>query len=410
MYQESSSMDIIRRYYFLGLASLPLWLITTHRVLDNNFNDFFGFFAVVIIIISYAGGTKIKLPKYILPLVLLILYYVIWDAINGIYNFLSIRQVLIYLVRFKWLHLIATLLLIENTQFDKNFIQTVIIIFKITIITAFIVSAIQFFIDPFFLTPKGVDEILLMQDIHDIRYGSIFRYESSNGVGMSFIPIMSILIGFHLYKNNNLNILWILMAAFIVFATKSRYVYLNFFVILIQYPLIRGIQLNKLMRILILLIFTTLAFYYTLNYVGFRIDEFFRDRLLSESAYTRLVAIELFAKFFPESPYFGTGVHLTDSVIRALAGRSSQIHIGYLAHLYSFGIVGSIMLFVFWYMILRYFRSVAISTKYYGSLFAFITFLIANLTLVQYNIYHYGLLLAFVFNKTIQDEDIIYHS
>ena len=43
--------------------------------------------------------------------------------------------------------------------------------------------------------------------------------------------------------------------------------------------------------------------------------------------------------------------------------------------------------------------------NYYGSLFAFITFLLGNVTLVNYLIYSYGLLFAFIFNKFINDKE-----
>ena len=136
-----------------------------------------------------------------------------------------------------------------------------------------------------------------------------------------------------------------------------------------------------------------------LSLVGFDVEGYVEQRLLANSASTRLLAFEIFQKFFGRNPWFGSGVHLSNEVIVALAGRSSQIHVGYLAHLYSYGIIGSFLVFGFWLLIFIRFRRTALRTAYWGSVVGILVFLWANVTLVTYQIFTYGIMMSFLFDR-----------
>jgi len=97
-------------------------------------------------------------------------------------------------------------------------------------------------------------------------------------------------------------------------------------------------------------------------------------------------------------------VHLTEEIKEASkAVGSSQIHVGYLSHLVSFGIVGSFFMFGFWFLLAKKLYKSAKYTKYWGSFFAFLIYLWAQTTLVYYSIFFYGLIFAFVFDKYVKD-------
>ena len=142
-------------------------------------------------------------------------------------------------------------------------------------------------------------------------------------------------------------------------------------------------------------------------YLGYDFLDWYNTRLLAEGSIketTRFKAIENFIVFFPREPIFGTGVHLTDEILSASKSvGSSQIHVGYLSHLVSYGLVGSFFLFGFWYLIAKKLLITAKQTNYWGSFFAFLTFLWAQATLVHFSIFYYGLIFALVFDKYIQD-------
>ena len=128
-------------------------------------------------------------------------------------------------------------------------------------------------------------------------------------------------------------------------------------------------------------------------------NKYVEDRILSKSADTRLLAVDLFLKYFPQKPMFGSGIHVDDNLRRELAGRSSQIHVGVLSHLYEFGIIGSLLFFLAWFFIAKKFYITAKTTGQYGIFIGFLCFLFANLTLVEYSMFYMGIIFLFIFNR-----------
>ncbi len=399
-------MDTVRKYYFIAFSFLPLFQFVAQEFLHKNIVNLFGLIGVMIYFVHILKGDSLKYPKYLIPFILLIIYYAIWDFVNG-----DIKEIglFTYFYRNSWLYSLVLLILIENTSFDKQFIDRIIIIFKGTIVVAFVVVLFQLIIDPYFLMPEETKHtyLYLSTGQYEIRLQSIFGYIAPNEVGYSLIPIISILIGYYLLKNEAFSLIWLFMAGIVFFGTKTRFIYLNFFIILLQYPLIHGIKIKKTFRVIIFSLFSSIVMLIVLQSIGFSVEEFIEKRLFSESSSTRLLAVEMFVNFFPENPFFGTGIHVGDELSRAIGGRSSQMHVGYLSHLYEYGFVGSILLFYFLILVLRKFYVDSRITLYYGSFFSFLTVFVANLTLVHFSIFNYGLLFAFIFNKYINDQ---YHS
>lgn len=350
------------------------------------------------------SGSKFRYPKYLLFLIPLSIYYFIWNIVNGELDDLSPVEIINYIYHFRWIYLICFLILVENTFFDDKFISDLVVIIKVTIVLAFIFSFIQLIYDPSFFTPDELRIRYLLRSQYNMRLTSIFGFLSWSELGISFVPLVSILIGYYLHKKIELHYLWLVLAGLVIFSSKSRWVYLNFIVILMQYPLVKGIDFRKVLRLSIIGVFTIVASILILQSVGFYITEFIEQRLLSETASTRLLAIEMFTNFFPKNPFFGSGLHVSEELSKAIGGRSSQIHVGYLSHLYEYGIVGTLFIFGFWILIFKDLYITARRSNYYGSLFAFIAFLVANLTLVYYSIFYYGLLITFIFNKYFKDQ------
>ncbi|MGC9471149.1 MAG: hypothetical protein ACP5D1_06370 [Bacteroidales bacterium] len=399
-------MNVIKRYYFIVLAFFPYIEIVFSEFIGIDFPNLFGTIGILLVIIFVYSSDKYLIPKYFLPLLLLSLYYLVWDIINGTFVNLGGQEIFLYIFRSKWLHTLAYLFLIENTFFDEKFIKTILIIFKATIIIAFIVSIIQFFVDPYFLMPEKIKLAYMGRGQYELRLNSIFGYLSTTEVGNSFIPIISIIIGYYLYLKKKLNITWLLMAGFVVFANKSRYLYVNFLLIIIQYPLVNGMNISKVIKISIILFTSFIGFLYFAQIIGFDVNTFIQERLFSKTASTRLLAVELFLEFFPKNPFFGTGELVTQDLLWAIRGRSSHIHVGYLSHLFAFGIVGTIFLVWFLYDLGIKLYKTSKETMYYGTLFAFLCILFTNLTGTNFGFYHYGLLLAFIVDKYINDKEI----
>ncbi len=402
-YSEKSMSDV-KRLFFLTLALFPLLQYLSIEYLHRAFDLLFGFLGTALLLVYIINGTKIVFPKYILIYIIIAVYYLGWDIANNKMGTLS-SGVLTYIYSAVNIHVISILLLIENTKFDKRFIDSVLLIFKITIVIAFIVSVIQFTVNPFFFTPKELVAEYFNRGFFDIRRTSIFGYISPNEVGKSLIAIVAIMIGYSLKIKKPVNVIWLILAGVVFFTTNSRWVYLNFMIILLQYPIVNGINTKKVLLYALIAVMALSAIYISLRALNYDINAYIKGRLLSESAETRFIALKAFAEYFPKNPFFGSGVHVGEDLRRVIFGRTSQIHIGYLSHLYEFGLIGSFFLFSAWFLITRYFYRTAKQSGYYGSLFAFIAFLAGNLTLVIYSIYCYGLLYAFIFNKYINDKE-----
>jgi hypothetical protein len=399
-------MDLVKEYFLYLLALSPVFAFLVNEInviFLPSWPGVLGVFGIGLLLTSMISGVRNRIPQYIIPLILYVLYQFGWDIAKGVFSDINARNLIAYIFNFSWLHLLSVLIIIENTRLDEVFIQRLISIFKLTIIAAFAASLIQFFLNPFFLMSDQQVAHWKLVSIYEIRLNSIFAPLGNTGMGESFIPILSILIGYYLFRQKKLQWYWLIMAAFVVFTNKSRFVYLNFLIILLQYPLLVKIKLLRIIKVVIGIFIAGILLVYLAEGFGYDMQRLLMDRILGESATTRFLAFELFAEYFPKNPIFGTGGHYENDLLRAIGGRSSGIHVGYLAHLYNFGIVGSIMLFGFWFMILRMFYLTAIKTRYFGSFLAFLAFLVANLTLVHYSIYFYGLLFAFVFNSYLSD-------
>jgi hypothetical protein len=66
--------------------------------------------------------------------------------------------------------------------------------------------------------------------------------------------------------------------------------------------------------------------------------------------------------------------------------------------------VGSILLFGFWFTAVRFLYKRAKITKFYGSFYAFLMLIWANVTLVTYEIFFCGHYLCLIFDKYYWDK------
>jgi len=337
-----------------------------------------------------------------------ILYIIIWSFYNGIYErsgFLTNKNLI-------YISTLFIIIIIYNTNFEERFIKNSILIIKITVIVAAIVSLIQFynssFLDANPLWDKwGGFESAFTGTLYEVRRSSIFGYVDQNEIGLSYMPILSVLIGFLLYNKTKFFWFFLILGGISAVLTNGRYIMFAFILITLQILIYQKSGIKGIVKFIFFIFFIFLFFYQVLDILGYDFNAWYNQRLLSEGSFnetTRYKAYENFLFFFPKNPYFGTGVHLTEEIKEASkAVGSSQIHVGYLSHLVSFGIVGSFFMFGFWFLLAKKLYKSAKYTKYWGSFFAFLIYLWAQTTLVYYSIFFYGLIFAFVFDKYVKD-------
>jgi hypothetical protein len=353
-------------------------------------------------IILVVKKQKIVIPDGLYLLIGWIIYRLVWEIVRGSIYTEGVLEIL-RISRFSAIYF--AIVIIYNTSFSEKFIKNSFLFFKITVLATISVSIIQIF-DPSFLDAKSYfksDFIRNTKSIYEVRRSSIFGFIDANALGLSFIPIVSILIGHQVIRYGNPPYKYIVLSGLVAILSNTRYVMIAFTLVALQVIVsYRYGIVKRLKNILYVVIFLIVLLLLT-SYLGYDFYEFYRTRLFSEGSITettRYAAIINFLEFFPQYPIFGNGYLYDPEVIAAsMKFGSSHIHVGYLSHLVAYGVMGCFFLFGFWFMLLKRLFKNARLTGYWGSFYAFLTFLLAFATFSQPSIFYYGLLYAFVFDK-----------
>jgi hypothetical protein len=393
------------RNIFLGMLFTPLfgYLYLVVFKLPKTILHFYVFITLLFGIFYILHKKQLVIPKFTWLLFVYATYRLFWLQISDAHHHpltLIYYSILNYSILF-------IVVIIYNTHFTDKFIEQSIRLIKVTVILAAIASVIQIF-DPGFLNVWEYLDKEMEGTIYTFRRPSIFGFVDSNELGLSFIPLASVLIGFLLIKKNRSYILFTLLVGLIALLSNGRYVIVGFLILSLQYLFYYKIKIKGIIRYILYISFAGFVLYFLLMYFGYDYSIWYEKRLFAEGEFsetTRFGAFFTFAKFFPQNPIFGTGVHLTDEIKEAsLKIHSSQIHVGYLSHLVSYGIFGSFFLFGFWYLLAKRLYKTAKLTNYWGSFFAFLIYFWAQFTLVNYSIFFVGLLFALIMDKYYLDQ------
>ncbi|MDY0278150.1 MAG: hypothetical protein RBQ97_08695 [Acholeplasma sp.] len=310
--------------------------------------------------------------------------------------------------------LVVLIFIIQNTKFTSKYIKFLINIIGYTILIAMIVTIIQVFNFEFLNAnylwnqDKALTKGAL--DIYNIRRNSIFGYIDPNELGLSFFPLLSVFIGHKLKnKDNRFLLLFVFAGGVIAFFSNTRYVMVAYIIVILQVLVYRRTTMLATIKALLLIGFVSIALYFVIIEMGYDIGDWADQRLFREGTFresTRFLALQNFLIFFPQNFLFGYG-YLTNSLqIASNSIGSSQIHVGYLSALVYFGLVGCFFLFGLWFLLFKSLYKTAKATNYWGSFFAFLVFLWANLTLVMFSLFYYGILIAIVFDKYYKDSHV----
>ncbi len=363
----------------------------------RHFATLFGFALVFL---------KYKVPNFSYLILLFSIYFSVWPIITGLQEE---RTFLIQFLRNPYTATFFILIIVYNTNFNEKIIRYSIFILKVTVVISLIVSVIQVFDETFWnaALTKNPEEYRFANNLYLHRRSSIYGYIDPNALGLAFIPLLSVLIGKQLYEGDNKYILFLIMGGIVALLSNGRYIIVGFLILTLQVLLQSRVKIKSFVKYTTVITISIIAFTYSLTYLGYDFKDWGETRLFAEENIfetTRYHAIETFALFFPEAPIFGTG-GMTEEILDASAKvGSSHIHIGYLSHLVSFGIFGCFFLFGFWFLLFKRLYKTAKITGYWGSFFAFLTFLWSFTTMSQSSIFFYGLIFALVFDKYYTDK------
>jgi hypothetical protein len=390
--------------YFLLLTPLIGLVYSEVLRLPKNM-----YYISVFIFLFYGIFYRIKarniiIPKFLNYILIFGIYRLIWNSLTYDYEyyfnfiFYSSIDFATYFI----------LVIIYNTHFDQKFIDKSIKIVKYVLVLTLIFSVSEFFFTGVFRFGRGImdDSDILRGSIYTVRRYSLFRYVESNAMGLSFIPLLSILIGYLFKTNSKTFFVFLLMGLIIAFLTNTRYVIVGGIIVTLQLGLYYRDRIVGITRTIIVSVIVLFLLFQFLFFVGYNIDEWFTRRIFFEESITettRYKALTNFAYFFPQRPIFGFG-SMTEEILEASrAVGSSHIHVGYLSHLVAYGLFGSFFLFSFWYHIIKNLYYNAKITQYWASFFAFLAFFWSFATMSQSSILYAGLIYAFVFDKYFID-------
>lgn len=352
---------------------------------------------------------KIRVPNFAFFALYFVGFLFIWTFFNGDFER---RGLFAILLNNTHIAIFFIIIIIYNTNFSKSFIQNTKKVFKITVLMAAIVSIIQIFDTnflnawPYWNPERGAT--YLLADIYTHRRSSIFGFIDRNSLGLSFIPLLAVLVGYMLYVKDKKYYIYLILGGLTALLSNGRYIMAGFLIITFIILVVQKVKITGFYKYAFVLFVIGFLLYQALFFFGYDFKSFYEKRVFHEGSLyetTRYKAIGNFLIFFPKTPIFGTGVHLTDEIRGASRDvGSSQIHVGYLSYLVSYGIVGSIFLFGFWFILAKKLYRTAKFTGYWGSFFAFLTFFWAQATLVLPSIFFYGLIFALVFDKYFQDK------
>ena len=393
----------VTNIYFYLLSFSPLLAFFQKKVTDVDYYSWMSVFTLMLFCLFFAECTvtrkRIKTHLYMIPLLFTGLYVFIWGFFNGV---LKAEGVIGHIINNDLFVIAAALIILENTDFDKKLVNNIFFIIKASMFIACFFTFLQIIYKPYFavypsyLPTTGLD---IAHTFFGARRKSMFGYLHRLGVGVSFVPIFATFLSVNLLNKVNMKkyVLYVFCASIVCFGSNARWVMLNFIVVIGMVVFDAKNKIHGFLKYFLVGCITVLFFAVFIQALGFDFSSIVEHRLKSGDQ-GRLHSLQVFSAFFKQNPIFGRGYHITSVDSYALSA-SGQIHIGYLAHLDQWGLVGSLFRFSFWFMFLCNLWRGARKSKFYGAFFAFVTFLLANITLVHYSLIHYGILLSFMFHQ-----------
>ena len=256
------------------------------------------------------------------------------------------------------------------------------------------------------MNPRAYNESAISdaisEDLYLNRRTSIFGFITPTAIGLSFIPLFSVLIGHMLMRREKIYFVYFFLGGMVALLSNARYIIIGLIIISIQILLSGRYRVISFIKYLLLSLMTIFIFIKVLNYLDYDLNEWYAKRLFPERSIketTRYKAIGNFLTFFPQNPIFGTGGTTEEIKEASRQVGSGHIHVGYLSSLVSYGIFGCLFLFGFWYFLAKELYRTAKITNYWGSFFAFLMFLWSFATMSMPSIFFYGLIFALIFDR-----------
>lgn len=393
---------LLKNLFLILYPFYPLWAWVTNVIIKKPIEPVVNIIFLPLALYYIIVVNK-KLPKYLVFLIIFTIYHLVSVYLNNVipkdtnwvYFILSDPNVLAC----------AIFVVIENTDFDKEFIARMNKRMVLIVIISFAVSLVQIK-NPEFFFNTNTDQDLFY--VGENRNFSIYSWVNLNSAGITFPILIAILIS--VYKNNKLISPVVIACGIAVsFLTRARFVMISIVVALSQLFLSTKRSLIKRAAVVFALVFSVFSIWVIAEKLGFDVNEVINNRILEkdsdmESAKSRVLSYEVFLTVFPEHPFIGVGPETREDVVTMLGGEAPLIHVGYLSYLYFYGIAGCFFIFFALYQLLKDAWVVGKKHSFWGSFYGLISFCLANWTFVYFNFTEMGIVLAIIYIRHYKSE------
>ncbi|NDP27603.1 MAG: hypothetical protein GZ087_09290 [Flavobacterium sp.] len=390
----------VQKLFIVLFPFYPLWGWLSYTLVHRNVGMFVTLLCAPFAIVYLIKSEK-KIPKYLIFFICFTIYHLIsvyyhdlalihstnWFAF--ILSDINVSACLIFII-------------VENLAFEKKYFDILSQCIFLSIIVTLAVSLIQikyidFFISPEIMGEDGGDLIYLREQ----RSFSFYSWANLNSLGITFPIFISLLLGIKNSKKGR-HLIVTLCGILVALLGRARYIMISVVVVISQLFFSKKVTLRKKLLLFAGIAIGAIFLINIMSSIGFNIDQVISDRILEKdtdmsSAMARVTSYEVFVLKFPEHPWWGVGPETRDDVKDLLGDSIPLIHIGYLSYLYYYGVIGSFIFLLSLYYLSREAWKVGRKTKFWGSFYGLLTFCIANLTFVYFNLSEAGIIMAVVF-------------
>ncbi len=376
----------------------------------------FSLVGIVILVLFRSEKRPIIFPRYLLFLLLFIIYTTVMN-----YGILGKQFAIKYFFADKIVGTFYVFFLVENFKISNKYFRFVIKYSKPILIAAILVIIIQQGYKDSFLVNKYYQQKWGTIGADESRLPSIYSYLGEGmATGFGFVPIFIIVVEY-LDRKKKVIYPWILGGLIFAFLTKYRWIMINALLVLIILIINHKNKVVQVVKYGVLAFILLFLSAFVLKSIGVDANKIVQERILESdtkkdktSYSTRLLAIQTFNKMFWDHPIFGVGnikygIGGTGKqeykLVKALGGHSSQLHIGYLSLFYYYGVIGGLLYLLFMYLLIydKLYKN-AKKTGMYGPFFGMLCFALANLTLVTFSLLEVGLVLSLLVDKYYMKE------
>jgi O-Antigen ligase len=383
------------------LPFYPFWAWISYFFTDKGISLLFNLIMLPLSI-YFLMNSKKRLPAYLIFLILFALFH-LYSVISNDLVPVGMNMAFFLLSDTKLLAC-TFLIVIENTDFDGKSIAKMSKFILITVVASLLVSVMQLkdpliFFNGYLLT--GEDNDLSFLD--DGRHYSIYTWINLSTVGISFPILCSILINWYI-ENKRIIAFTIFSGIVVSFLSKSRYIMISIIIVVSQLVFANTKSFINKIAIVVLFVASVFISGFIASELGVNIDEIIANRIMEKenemgSAKSRVTSYEVFLLKFPENPIIGVGPKTRQDVVDLLGGEALYIHVGYLCYLYYYGILGTGLLLLGIFFLVR--RAWVVGKKYnfWAGFYGLLSFCLANFTLVYFELGEMGILLVIIYMK-----------